>query len=59
MINTAKLLNTSLTKVLLLIFFSFLLLTKAIAEDGLYERGIELIEQKNYEKALKAFELGA
>ena len=29
------------------------------AEDGLYERGIELVEQKNYEKALKAFELGA
>jgi TPR repeat protein len=59
MINTAKLLNTSLTKVILLISFSFLLLPQAFAEDGLYERGIELIEQKNYEKALMAFELGA
>jgi len=57
--NTAKLFNISLTKVLLLISFSFLLLTPAIAEDGLYERGIELVEQKEYEKALKAFELGA
>ena len=57
--NTAKLFNISLTKVLLLISFSFLLLSPAIAEDGLYERGIELVEQKDYEKALKAFELGA
>jgi len=57
--NTAKLFNISLTKVLLLISFSFLLLTQASAEDGLYERGIELVEQKDYEKALKAFELGA
>ena len=59
MTNTIKLLNISLTKVLLLISFSFLLLPPAIAEDGLYERGIELVEQKDYEKALKAFELGA
>ena len=57
--NTAKLFNISLTKVLLILFFSFLLLTQVSAEDGLYERGIELVEQKNYEKALKAFELGA
>jgi len=57
--NTAKLFNISLTKVLLLISFSFLLLSPVCAEDGLYERGIELVEQKNYEKALKAFELGA
>ncbi|WP_416694359.1 tetratricopeptide repeat protein [Candidatus Pseudothioglobus sp. Uisw_050_01] len=57
--NTANLFNISLTKVLLLISFSILLLPQAIAEDGLYERGIELIEQKNYEKALKAFELGS
>jgi len=57
--NTSKLFNISLTKVLLLISFSFLLLPPAIAEDGLYERGIELVEQKDYEKALKAFELGA
>ena len=55
----AKLSNISLTKVLLLISLSFLLLPPAIAEDGLYERGIELVEQKDYEKALKAFELGA
>ena len=57
--NTAKLFNISLTKVLLLISFSFLLLSPVCAEDSLYERGIELVEQKNYEKALKAFELGA
>jgi len=57
--NTAKLFNIFLTKVLLLISFSFLLLPPAIAEDSLYERGIELVEQKDYEKALKAFELGA
>jgi len=57
--NTAKLFNISLTKILLLISFSFLLLSPVIAEDGLYERGIELVEQKDYEKALKAFELGA
>jgi len=55
----AKSVYISLSKVLLLIFFSFLLLPLASAEDGLYERGIELVEQKNYEKALIAFELGA
>ena len=59
MINKAKLFNIFFTKVLLLISFSFLLLPPAIAEEGLYERGIELVEQKDYEKALKAFELGA
>jgi len=57
--NTSKLFNISLTKVLLLISLSFLLFTQAYAEDSLYERGIELVEQKNYEKALKAFKLGA
>ena len=57
--NTSKLFNIPLTKVLLLISFSFLLLSPVIAEDGLYDRGIKLVEQKNYEKALKAFELGA
>jgi len=57
--NTTKLFNISLTKALLLVCFSFLLHLPAIAEDGLYERGIELVEQKNYEKALKAFELGS
>jgi len=57
--NSAKLNNTSLAKVLLLISLSLLLLPPAIAEEGLYERGIELVEQKSYEKALKAFKLGA
>ena len=57
--NTIKLFNISLTKVLLIISFSFLLPLQASAEDGLYERGIQLVEQKDYEKALKAFELGA
>jgi len=59
MTNSAKLFNISLTKFLLLISFSFLLLPQVSAEDGLYERGIELVDQKDYEKALKAFELGA
>jgi len=57
--NTIKLFNIFLIKALLLISFSFLLLPQVSAEDGLYERGIELVEQKDYEKALKAFELGA
>jgi len=57
--NTTKLFNVSIFKVLLLISFSFLLLSQASAEKGLYERGIELIEQKDYEKAIKAFDLGA
>jgi TPR repeat protein len=57
--NSAKLFNISLIKVLLLISFSFLSFPSVSAEDGLYERGIELVDQKQYEKALKAFELGA
>ena len=57
--NIVKLFSISLTKVLLLLSFSFILLPQVNAEDGLYERGIELVEQKDYEKALRAFELGA
>jgi TPR repeat protein len=57
--NTSKIYNISMTKVLLLIFFSFLLLSQVNAEESLYKRGIKLVEQKDYEKALKAFELGA
>jgi len=57
--NTIKLFNISLTKVLLLISFSFLIIPQVSAQDGLYERGIELVEQKDYEKAIKAFDLGA
>ena len=57
--NIIKLFNISLIKVLFLISFSFILLSQVNAEDGLYERGIELVDQKDYEKALKAFELGA
>ena len=56
--NIVKLFSISLTKVLLLLSFSFILLPQVNAEDGLYERGIELVEQKDYEKALRAFELG-
>jgi TPR repeat protein len=57
--NSAKLFNIYITKVLLLVSFSFLFFSQVSAEDSLYERGIELVGQKNYEKALKAFDLGA
>ena len=57
--NIVKLFSISLAKILLLISFSFILLPQVNAEEGLYERGIELVEQKDYEKALRAFELGA
>ena len=56
--NIVKLFSISLTKILLLLSLSFILLPQVNAEDGLYERGIELVEQKDYENALRAFELG-
>tara|TARA_B110000467_G_C18213841_1_gene419058 strand:+ start:319 stop:951 length:633 start_codon:yes stop_codon:yes gene_type:complete len=57
--NIAKLFNISLTKLLLLITFCFILLHQVNAEESLYDRGINFIELKEYEKALSAFEFGA
>lgn len=57
--NIAKLSNISYAKYLLLLFFSFIFLFQVYAEGTLYDRGIELVEQKDYEKALQAFEFGA
>jgi uncharacterized protein len=56
---TAKLFNFFLIKLIFLITFSCLYYTSVVAEEGLYERGKELVEQKEYEKALKAFELAS
>jgi uncharacterized protein len=46
-----------LLKLILLATFSLVYLTSVNAEDSLYDRGKELVELKEYEKALKAFEL--
>ena len=54
-----KIFGTLFSKILLLSFFSFACLNQVYAEDSLYDRGIELVEQKNYEKALQAFEFGS
>ena len=48
-----------LLKVLLLVISSLLCQTSLNAEDNLYDRGKQLIELKDYEKALKAFELAS
>jgi len=57
--HLVKSLNTSLIKFLLLISCSFLFLFPVVAEDTLYERGKELVDQKEYIQAIKAFEFGA
>ena len=51
--------NFSQFKFLLLFAFSFLYFTPIVAEESLYDRGKELIELKEYQKALTAFELAA
>ena len=43
----------------LLLTFSVLFINPVLAEENLYDRGKELVEQKEYQKALKAFELAA
>jgi uncharacterized protein len=55
----AKLSNYFLIRLIFLITFSFIWFTLIIADIGLYERGKELVEQKEYQKALKAFELAS
>ena len=48
-----------LLKLLFLLTFSLFFHTSVYAEDSLYERGKQLVELKEYEKALKAFELAS
>ena len=48
-----------LLKLLFLLTFSLFFYTSVYAEDSLYERGKQLVELKEYEKALKAFELAS
>ena len=55
--NISKLTGFSLLNLIVLIAFSFIFITPITAEESLYERGKELVEQKEYEKALTAFEL--
>jgi uncharacterized protein len=55
----AKLSNPILLKLILLVIFSLFYNLSVNAEDSLYKRGKELVELKEYEKALKAFELGS
>ena len=56
---TAKSSKLILLKLILLVTFSLFYHTSVNAEDSLYERGKELVELKEYEKALKAFELAS
>ena len=44
---------------LLLIIISFVFISPILAEENLYDRGKELIEQKDYQKAIKAFEFAS
>ena len=48
-----------LLKLILLVTFSLFYHTSVNAEDSLYERGKELVALKEYEKAIKAFELAS
>ena len=56
---TAKSSKLILLKLILLVTFSLLYHTSVNAEDSLYERGKELVALKEYEKAIKAFELAS
>ena len=56
---TVKSSKLILLKLLLLVIFSLFYHTSVNAENSLYDRGKQLIELKEYEKALKAFELAS
>ena len=56
---TAKSSKLIFLKLILLVTFSLFYHTSVNAEDSLYERGKQLVESKEYEKALKAFELSS
>ena len=55
---TAKSSKLIFLKLILLITFSLFYHASVNAEDSLYDRGKELVELKEYDKALKAFKLG-
>ena len=44
---------------LLLLVLSFAFINPILAEENLYDRGKELVEQKEYQKAIKAFEFAS
>ena len=56
---TAKSSKLIFLKLIFLVTFSLFYHTSVNAEDSLYERGKELVGLKEYEKALKAFELAS
>ena len=56
---TAKSSQLILLKLIFLLIFSLFYNTTVNAEESLYERGKQLVEIKEYEKALKAFELSS
>ena len=55
----AKSYKLILLKLIFLVTFSLFYHASVFAEDSLYERGKQLVELKEYKKALKAFELAA
>ena len=56
--SASKSIGVTLFKTLFL-SLCFVLTNPIFAEENLYDRGKELVEEKEYEKALKAFELAA
>ena len=56
---TAQSYKLILLKFLILVTFSLFYHASVFAEDSLYERGKQLVELKEYKKALKAFELAS
>ena len=57
--NKATPINFFVMKLFFLITILLVSLTPVNAQDGLYERGKNLVKQEDFEKALKAFELAA
>ena len=55
----AKSYKLILLKLIFLVTFSLFYHASVFAEDSLYERGKQLVELKEYKKALKAFELAS
>ena len=54
----SKSISFTLLKFLLLVL-CFVFISPILAEENLYDRGKELVDQKEYQKALKAFELAS
>ena len=57
--NTANSSKFLILKLLFLLTFSLFFHTSVNAEESLYDRGKQLVELKEYQKALKAFELAS